>query len=108
MRTIISRILLLAVVGVALVAIVRFAGGASHHGDAVHFEGLDPQRLEHTALEVSGPGARVAVEVVGSFEGATPEADSTLAALGWIVRRDDGNTAAGIPAPTTEAEEREP
>lgn len=90
MRTIVSRILLAALVVVTLVAIVRLSGGASHGGDAVHFDGLDPQDLEHSTVEVTGPGARVAVEVVGSFEGAGPDADSALAALGWLVRRDDG------------------
>ena len=90
MRTIISRVLLAAVVVVTLVAIVRFAGGTSHGGDAVHYDGLDPHDLEHTAVEVTGAGARVAIEVVGSFEGTGPEADSALAALGWLVRRDDG------------------
>ncbi len=101
MRTVFSRLLLVALVGVGIFAIVRLAGG-SHPADVVHLDGLDVEELEHRSFEVGARGARVAVEVAGSFEGqdGAVAADSSLAAgepplaaYGWLVRRETGEVA---------------
>ena len=89
MRTVVSRLLLVGLLAVAVVAVIRLSSGSAGRG-VVPFGGLDPDRLRHEAFSVSEP-ATFAVDAVGSFEEVgTPESDTTLAAYGWIVRRDDG------------------
>ena len=97
MRTALSRIFLVGLIGVAVFAVVRLASGAS--GALVAFDGLDADDLDHRAFALSAP-ARLAIDAAGSFEEpGTPAADTTLAAYGWIVRREDGAVVWRMRAP---------
>ena len=88
MRTALSRVLLVVLVGVAAVAAVR--SGATGSDAVVAFEGVGVDQLEHGAFRLDAP-ATLALDAAGSFEEAgTAASDTTLAALAWIARRDDG------------------
>ena len=88
MRTVVSRLLLVGLLVVAIVAVVRFASGPS--GVLLALGDLDADDLAHDSFTLPAPGT-VAVDAVGSYEEAgTPASDTTMAATGWIVRRDDG------------------
>ena len=88
MRSLASRLLLLALVAVAVAAVVRVASGPG--GALVALDGLGADALAHRSFRLDAPGA-VAVDAVGSYEEAgSPGADTTMAATAWIVRRDDG------------------
>ena len=88
MRTALSRLLLAALLGVAVFALVREP--AEQAGAAAAIEGVGAERLERRAFRLSGP-ARLAVDAAGSFEEAgSPASDTTLAATAWVVRREDG------------------
>lgn len=88
MRSIVSRVLLVALVGVAVAAAIRLGSGS---GDGlVAFDDIGPRSLHHAAIALEAPG-RLAVDAAGSYEEQTSAAsDTTMAAYGWIVRRDDG------------------
>ena len=97
MRTVLSRLLLVALLGVAVFAVIRLASGAS--GSIVDLGDLSPDDLDHDAF-VLGAAATVAIDAAGSYEEAgTPASDTTLAATGWIVRRDDGALVWRLGAP---------
>lgn len=86
MRTVVSRFLLFALVGVGIVAAVRLGGGAS---GVVAFEGVKAEQLRHRAFDLDAPG-RFAIDAAGSYEEVATEAsDTTMAATAWIVRRAD-------------------
>ncbi len=88
MRTVLSRVLLLLLLGVAIFAAIHI--GSEHADAVVAFEDLNPERLRHEAFRLPRP-VRFAIDAVGSYEEAsTPVADTTMAAYGWIVRRSDG------------------
>lgn len=88
MRTAVSRLLLVLLLGVAVVTAVQLGAGRSDAAAA--FEDLNPERLRHTALQLNAP-ARLAIDAGGSYEESGTEAsDTTMAAYGWIVRRADG------------------
>lgn len=100
MRTFLSRFLLIGLAVAVVYAVVRLAGGGSHPADVVHLDGLDARSLRREPFTVGPAGARVAVTVVGSFEGVPGAAVDSgavppLAAYGWLVRRadDDGPAA---------------
>ncbi len=84
-RRIFSRILLVALVIAAGVAVYRVAAG-SRGSAVVALEGLHAGALAHEAFTVTET-VRVAIDAAGSFE---ERPDTALAALGWIVRRPDG------------------
>jgi TonB family protein len=87
-RTALSRVLLVALLGVAVYALVREP--AQRSGAAVSIEGVGAEEVEWQAFRLSGP-ARLAVDAAGAFEeGGSPASDTTLAAAAWIVRREDG------------------
>ncbi len=93
MRSVLSRILLVGLVGTALWAVLR-VGGGSHDEDAVHLAGLRPDGLVHAAFTVGPGGARVAIDAVGSLDvGVGPDGQPTLAAFGWLVHRDSAAVA---------------
>ena len=97
MRTALSRIFLVGLIGVAVFALVRLATGAS--GALVAFDGLSADGLDHRAFALSAP-ATLAIDAAGPYEEAgTPAADTTLAAYGWIVRREDGAVVWRLRAP---------
>ena len=83
-RTGVSRLLLLALVGVLLFALVRLFSDGDGGGGAVAFTDLEPDGLERRAFRLSQP-VRLAIGAGGSFE-----ADTTMAAYAWIVRRTGG------------------
>ena len=85
MRRIVSRILLVALAVAAIVVVARAVGGG-RGGAVVALDGLSSQALAHQAFRLDAP-ARLAVDAAGSFE---EQPDTSLAALGWIVRREDG------------------
>ncbi|MEM1115937.1 MAG: hypothetical protein AAF845_13245 [Bacteroidota bacterium] len=86
MRTAVSRLLLVALVGVGIAAAVRLGGGAS---GVIAFDGVKAEELRHRALDLDAPG-RFAIDAAGSFEEVATEAsDTTMAATAWIVRRAD-------------------
>ncbi len=88
MRTLVSRLLLVGLLVVAVVAVVRLASGPS--GTLVSLDGLEADDLAHDSFQLGAPGA-LAIDASGSYEEAgTPASDTTMAATGWIVRRDDG------------------
>ena len=88
MRSVLSRILLVLLLGVAIIAAVRL--GAESADTIVAFEDLSAERLRHEAFRLVKP-ARFAIDAAGSYEEAsTKAADTTMAAYGWIVRRSDG------------------
>ena len=88
MRTLASRLLLVGLLVVAIVAVVRLASGPS--GTLVSLDGLDADDLAHDSFELGATGT-LAIDAAGSYEEAgTPASDTTMAATGWIVRRDDG------------------
>lgn len=94
MRTALSRLLLAALVVAAIWAIARLAGGGGDPEAVVALTRLRADRLAHASFEVTGPGARVAVRLVGSVgPGAAPDGALALAAYGWIVRRDSAALA---------------
>ena len=81
MRTALSRILLVALLGVAVVAVVTMTAESTQAVVAIDDVGADD--LDHEAFEVTAAG-RFAVEAAGSFEEAgTAASDTTLAAYGW-------------------------
>ncbi len=89
MRTALSRILLVGFLGLAIVAVVVGTSGGGN-GD-LSFGSLDPDDLEYRAFVLEDAG-RFAIEAAGSFEEAgTPSSDTTMAAYGWIVRRETGD-----------------
>jgi len=99
-RTAFSRLFLVGLLGVAIFAVVRLSSDASR--SIVDFDGLDPDELVHTSFALDAPG-RFAVHAVGSFEETgTPASDTTLAAYGWIVRREDRSVAWILPPPHPE------
>lgn len=87
MRRIASRLLLLGLALAVLVFVIRQAGSPS---DALAT--LDDIRAEgnpeHEAFRVN-EAVRVTLDASGSFEGG--EADTALAAHGWLVHRETGN-----------------
>jgi hypothetical protein len=88
-RRLVSRLLLL---GLLVVGIVALARGCDGDEPGVAVTDLEEGRLRHRAFDVERP-VRVAVAAAGSFEdpvAAGEAADTTLAATGWIVRRADG------------------
>ncbi|WP_420454755.1 hypothetical protein [Rubrivirga sp.] len=88
MRTVLSRLLLVGLLGVAVFAVVRLADGTSRA--LVALEGLHADELDHQAFSLDAPGT-LAIDAAGSFEEAgSPASDTTLAAYGWVVRRSDG------------------
>lgn len=88
MRTAVSRLLLVVLIGVAVFALIQ--GPAERADAAVALEGLRPERLERQSFQIDAPAA-FAVDAAGSFEEAGSGAsDTTLAAYGWIVRRESG------------------
>lgn len=87
MRTALSRLLLVGFLGVAVFAVISLTSGASRA--LVALEGVGPDDLDHEAF-TAPEGGTFAVEAVGSFEEAGSAAsDTTLAAYGWLVRRED-------------------
>ncbi|MGB3543294.1 hypothetical protein [Rubrivirga sp.] len=88
MRTALSRILLVGFLVLAIVAVI--VGTSGNGGGDVSFDALDADHLAHRPFVLEGTG-RFAIDAVGSFEEVgTPASDTTLAAYGWIVRREDG------------------
>ncbi len=85
MRRIVSRILLVALAIAAVVVVARAVGGG-RGGAIVALDGLSSQTLAHQAFRLDAP-VRLALDAAGSFE---EPPDTSLAALGWIVRRTDG------------------
>ena len=77
MRRIVSRLLLLLLAVLGVVAAVRMGG--AHGGAVVWMDDLDPDRLQHQRFEVDEL-ARVAVATAGSFE----DAGGALATEAWI------------------------
>ncbi len=97
MRTALSRIFLVGLIGVAVFALIRLASGAS--GALVAFDSLNADGLDHRVFALSAP-TTLAIDAAGSYEEAgTPAADTTLAAYGWIVRREDGAVVWRMRAP---------
>lgn len=87
MRTILSRLLL---VGLLVVAVVAVIMGTSGGGAVVSLDSLDPDDVSHDAFSIESRGT-FAINAAGSFEEAgSPMSDTTMAAYGWIVRRDAG------------------
>lgn len=89
MRTFASRFLLVGLVVAVLVFVINRAGdpgGALAVIDGVRAEA----QPEHEAFRVDAP-VRVTIEAAGSFEGG--EADTALAAHGWLVHRETGEVA---------------
>ncbi len=85
LRKLFSRLLLVALVGVLIFAIVWFIGGPGESGAVVRFgTSIDPNELNHEAFRVDQT-VRLAVHAVGSFEGR-----DALAVYGWIVDRATG------------------
>ncbi len=90
-RTALSRLFLVALIGVAVFAVIRLASSGS--GALVAFDSLDADALEHRAFALTAT-ATLAIDAAGSYEErGTPASDTTLAAYGWIVRREDGAVA---------------
>ncbi len=90
MRKFASRLLLLALAGVALFAALRGCGGGE--ATALVIDDISPQEVDSRSFELARP-ARLAVAATGSFEdpsAAATGADTALAAYGWVVRRGDG------------------
>lgn len=68
-------------------ALIRLADGS---GGTVALDRLDADDLAHESFALDRPGT-FAIDAAGSFEEAGSAAsDTTLAATGWIVRREDG------------------
>ena len=88
MRTLASRLLLIGLLVVAIVAVVRLTSGPS--GALVAFDHLAADDLAHASFTLSAP-ATLAVDAAGSYEETgTAASDTTMAATGWVVRRGDG------------------
>ncbi len=88
MRTVLSRLFLVGLLGVAIFAVVRVADGTGRA--VVDLASPDVDDLEHEAFRLDAPGT-FAVDAAGSYEEASGgPADTTLAAYGWVVRRSDG------------------
>lgn len=100
MRTFLSRLLLLALLGVSIVAAVRLGG--SRAGAVVAFDGVGAERLEWEGFALDAPGT-FAIDAAGSFEEpGTDASDTTLAAYAWIARRSDGAVVWRLRAPRPE------
>ena len=93
MRSVVSRILLLALVVVIGVLVVRAVDGDGSL-IAIGDEGVD--ELEHETFRVTS-SARVAVEARGSVETTTSDT-TVLAVTAWITRRSDGEVVWSMPA----------
>ncbi|MEM0961175.1 MAG: hypothetical protein AAGK21_01385 [Bacteroidota bacterium] len=99
MRTAISRLLLVGLLGlVVFVMVIRASGG----GAAVSIDDLKPDRLRSESFVLDEPGT-FALDVAGSYEETgTPGSDTTLAAYGWIVNRDTETLVWQLRAPRPE------
>ncbi|PAP76887.1 hypothetical protein [Rubrivirga marina] len=88
MRTVLSRLFLVGLLGVAIFAVIRFADGTGRA--VVDLTSPDVDDLEHEAFRIDAPGT-FAVDAAGSYEEVSGgPSDTTLAAYGWLVRRSDG------------------
>ncbi|MEM6335977.1 MAG: hypothetical protein AAF752_05380 [Bacteroidota bacterium] len=94
----VSRLLLGALVAVTgLVAFRLLDGPAMPNGTVVWMNDLKTDALERSTFEVGTEGTVVAVEGVGSFQSST-----SLAAYGWIVRRETGELVWSMKPETVE------
>ncbi|MEM1269415.1 MAG: hypothetical protein AAGI08_05120, partial [Bacteroidota bacterium] len=94
----VSRLLLGALVAVTgLVAFRLLDGPAMPNGTVVWMNDLKTDALKRSTFEVGTEGTVVAVEGVGSFQSST-----SLAAYGWIVRRETGELVWSMKPETVE------
>jgi len=78
---------------IVLLVLYRMAAGPGRPDGLIVFSDLRAHQLRGETFVLDRP-ARLAIEAVGSFEGDVSDpADASLAAYGWILRRDDGQVA---------------
>ena len=100
MRTVLSRLFLVGLLGVAIFAVIRVADGAGR--SVVGITSPDVDDLEHEAFRLDAPGT-FAVDAAGSYEEVSGgPSDTTLAAYGWVVRRSDGAVVWRLTGPRPE------
>lgn len=86
----IVRLQLIALVAVLLLVLYRVFEGPPRPKGAVVFTDVEPEQLKHAAFTLEAPDTFV-VTATGSFEpAATPP---SLAAYGWVLRREDRSVA---------------